>query len=44
MKLTTETTLDFDQTVGTEDRFAIRRTLDTFANRQIQGIVMCWMK
>ena len=31
MEMTTETKLDFDQTVGTEDRFAIRRVLDSFA-------------
>jgi hypothetical protein len=32
MELTTETKLDFDNTVGTEDRFAIRRAVDAFAN------------
>jgi hypothetical protein len=31
MELITETKLDFDQTVGTEDRFKIRRTVDAFA-------------
>lgn len=37
MELTTETKLDFDQTVGTEDRFAIRRTLDSFAEAANTG-------
>ena len=32
MEITTETKLDFDQTVGTEDRFAIRRAIDSFAD------------
>ena len=32
MEMITETKLDFDQTVGTEDRFAIRRAIDAFAN------------
>jgi hypothetical protein len=32
MEMITETKLDFDQTVGTEDRFAIRRAVDAFAN------------
>lgn len=31
MELITETKLDFDNTVGTEDRFAIRRAIDAFA-------------
>ena len=32
MEMITETKLDFDMTVGTEDRFAIRRAVDAFAN------------
>lgn len=35
--MTTETKLDFDQTVGTEDRFAIRRVLDSFATAANSG-------
>ena len=31
MEMNTETKLDFDQTVSTEDRFAIRKVLDGFA-------------
>lgn len=37
MELTTETKLDFDQTVGTEDRFAIRRAIDAFAKSANTG-------
>lgn len=32
MQLATETKLDFDRTVGDEDRFKIRRTIDSFAD------------
>ncbi len=39
MELTTETKLDFDNTVGTEDRFIIRRTLDLFATAANTGVV-----
>ncbi|HEX3100034.1 MAG TPA: hypothetical protein VHQ41_03640 [Patescibacteria group bacterium] len=39
MEMTTETKLDFDQTVGTEDRFAIRRVLDSFAVAANEGAV-----
>jgi hypothetical protein len=37
MELTTETKLDFDQTVSDEDRFAIRRVLDSFAEAANNG-------
>lgn len=37
MELTTETKLDFDQTVGTEDRFSIRHALDDFAEAANTG-------
>ncbi len=37
MELTTETKLDFDYSVGDEDRFAIRRVLDKFAVSANQG-------
>ena len=37
MELTTETILDFDQSVGTEDRFAIRRMIDAFASAANSG-------
>lgn len=37
MELTVETNLDFDQTVGTEDRFAIRRAIDSFASAANSG-------
>ncbi len=39
MELTTETKLDFDQTVGTEDRFAIRRAIDAFAKSANDGAI-----
>ena len=39
MEMITETKLDFDQTVGTEDRFAIRRAVDAFANAANQNAV-----
>lgn len=32
MNMTTETKLDFDQTVGDEDRFYIRRTIGAFSH------------
>ncbi len=37
MELTTETKLDFDNSVGTEDRFAIRRAIDSFADCANRG-------
>lgn len=37
MELVTETKLDFDNSVGTEDRFAIRRMLDLFADSSNRG-------
>ena len=39
MELTTETKLDFDSSVGTEDRFAIRRMIDLFADSSNRGNV-----
>lgn len=39
MELVTETKLDFDNTVGTEDRFAIRRAIDAFADCANRGEV-----
>ncbi len=37
MELITETKLDFDNTVSTEDRFAIRRAIDMFARAANSG-------
>lgn len=37
MELVTETKLDFDNSVSTEDRFAIRRVIDLFAEAANQG-------
>ena len=37
MHLTTETLLDFDRSVDTEDRFAIRKIIDRFANAANNG-------
>lgn len=37
MQMITETKLDFDRTVGDEDRFAIRRTIDAFASAANAG-------
>jgi hypothetical protein len=37
MELVTETKLDFDNSVGTEDRFAIRRAIDEFASAANRG-------
>lgn len=37
MELTTETKLDFDLSVSTEDRFSIRRSLDAFAKAANEG-------
>src|SRR5690349_4996374 len=37
MQLITETLLDFDRSVDTEDRFAIRRIVDKFANAANTG-------
>ena len=37
MELITETKLDFDRTVSDEDRFAIRRAIDGFANAANAG-------
>lgn len=38
MQMTTETKLDFDHSVGTEDRFAIRRMVDFFAQAANKGL------
>jgi hypothetical protein len=37
MQMTTETLLDFDRSVDTEDRFAIRKTMGKFANAANTG-------
>ncbi len=37
MELATETKLDFDNSVGTEDRFVIRRVIDAFAEAANRG-------
>lgn len=37
MEMTTETRLDFDYSVDTEDRFKIRRTIDAFAKAANEG-------
>ena len=37
MQMTTETILDFDRTVDTEDRFAIRKMIGKFANAANKG-------
>ncbi len=39
MEIVTETKLDFDSSVGTEDRFVIRRTIDSFAVAANRGEV-----
>lgn len=39
MQITTETKLDFDHSVGAEDRFAIRRMVDFFANAANKGLI-----